>query len=248
MRPGVFELNKRVSSEFPCFIQHRPKKVKAQRVVDLTESTGVNGAIPFDKKYYKNALMDLDCFYLVSDIEEIQFIEDLITEWLDTRGQYVDFIAYWDPEYIYQVMVINDPEFSGTRNTKLGVPFSFSLSVKPFKLKIRGQDEIILTEPSEIYNPERYESDPEIKIIGNGDITVTINNENFECKDVKGHIIINSDPEIKEVYREVDGIPINENYKYRTREFPKLKPNKNNISFTGNVSQIEVKGRWQTKI
>lgn len=245
---GIFELNGRSSEEFPVYIRERPPKNKAQRVVELTESTGVNGAILFDKQYYRNVPIKLNCFYRVNSYESIQNIEDLITEFLDTRGKYVDFIPYWDKEFIYQVIVTDEPIFSGTRDTMLAVPFSFSLSAKPFKLKIRGQDVITFDSPFTIYNNERYSSDPEIKIYGNGSVTLLINGRQLKIEDINEHIIINADPEIQEVYKENAGILINQNNKFKSNYMPYFDPGKNEVSWVGAVSKIEVKGRWQTKL
>lgn len=82
-------------------------------MITLDEVSGVNKLVITDKGYYTNVEHTLECFYVSPDMHSIQFVEDLITSALDTRGEYVDFIPYYDPRYIYKAVVINNPTFQG---------------------------------------------------------------------------------------------------------------------------------------
>ena len=128
MIDGWFKLGNHWSKEFNAFICERPEKKKAKRVFNLEEVSGLNKLAVNDGGYYTNVEQTLNCFYLSPTLEHIQYYEDLITEALDTKGEYVDFVPYWDPIYIYQAIVINEPNFEGTFHTLRGVPFSFDLS------------------------------------------------------------------------------------------------------------------------
>lgn len=250
MIEGAFKLGNHESREFPAFIRERPPKVKARRVFNLEEISGVNKLVPFDKGYYTNAQMTLNCFYLATTEREVQWLEDIITEALDTRGQYVDFIPFYDEGYAYKVVVINEPKFEGRRGTQLAIPFSFDLSVAPFKEKLLGREPIEITKNGfEIINHERYPSYPYLKILGSGNITLKINDRITSLKDVVDFIEIDSDPDVMEVFKETSGQLINENKKMGSSQpFPYLDANQNVISWSGNVSKIILEPRWQTKI
>lgn len=250
MMDGTFMLGDRYSEEFPAFIVQRPVKVKAKRVFNLEEVSGVNKLVSFDKGYYTNAQTSLSCFYLASDESQLQWIEDRITDALDTRGQYVDFIPYYDEGYVYEVIVINEPKFEGVRGTQLAVPFSFDLSIAPFKKQLHGRKPIeIVKNGFELNNHERYPSDPYMKIFATGDVTIYINDRPTVLKGIDEFIEIDSDPDIMEVFKEIGGNVLNENRKMNSNQsFPYLDKEKNTIRWSGNVQKIIMEPRWQTKI
>lgn len=166
-----------------------------------------------------------------------------------TKGEYVDFVAYWDPSYIYQAIVINEPNFEGTSQTLRGVPFSFDLSIAPFKKNVFGMHPIYLDKQGSIFNPERYISYPKIKIYGSGNITISINGRETKFSNVTSDIIIDSDPDVMETYREVDGILVNEHKKLLSNQmYPYLDAGENHITWSSNVKKISLEPRWQTKI
>ncbi|EOS7951017.1 phage tail protein, partial [Enterococcus hirae] len=232
-----------------AFICERPEKKKAKRVFNLEEVSGLNKLAVNDGGYYTNVEQTLNCFYLSPTLEHIQYYEDLITEALDTKGEYVDFVPYWDPIYIYQAIVINEPNFEGTFHTLRGVPFSFDLSIAPFKKNILGMNPVILDKQGSIYNPERYPSYPKIKIYGSGNATISINGRETKFSDVTSDITIDSDPDVMETYREVDGVLVNEHRKLLSNQiYPYLDSGENRITWNSNVRKIVIEPRWQTKI
>lgn len=249
MLDGWFKIGDHWSEEFQMFLTKRPEKKKAQRMVTLDEVSGVNKLVLTDKGYYTNVEQTLECFYVSPDLRSVQFIEDLITSALDTRGKYVDFIPYYDPRYIYKVIVINNPTFSGDASGLRGIPFTFDVSLAPFKYRVGGERAIEIIKPQQLYNPERYESYPKIKIYGQGNISLFINNRETKLVDIEGTITVDSNEDVMEVYKENSGNLINLHDKFVGRQnFPYLDSGMNQISWSGKVSKIEIEPRWQTKI
>ena len=218
-------------------------------MITLDEVSGVNKLVITDKGYYTNVEHTLECFYVSPDMHSIQFVEDLITSALDTRGEYVDFIPYYDPRYIYKAVVINNPTFSGNISGMRGVPFTFDVSFAPFKYRVGGERAIEFNKPQQLYNPERYESYPSIKVYGQGNISIFINNRETKLKNIENTIIIDSNEDVMEVYKENNGelINLHDNF-VGSQNFPYLDSGMNQISWNGNVSKIEIEPRWQTKI
>lgn len=248
MIDGWFKIGNHWSEEFQMYLSGRPEKKKAQRIFSLDEISGVNKLVPSDKGYYTNAEQTLNCFYISPTLDSLQYIEDLITEALDTRGQYVDFIPYYDPAYVYSVVVINEPVFQGDASGLRGVNFSFDASFAPFKKRVGGFKTITLTQATRLFNPEKYFSEPKIKIYGSGDISLYINGRETKIINVENVVEIDSDPDVMEVYKEESGILINQHQKFIRQSFPLLDGGWNDISWKGNVSKIEIDPRWQTKI
>lgn len=79
---------------------------------------------------------------------------------------------------------------------------------------------------------------PYIKIVGNGDITLSINNTSFAFTGVNEYIEVDGD--IQACFK---GAEL-QNNKVNFTDFPKLAEGKNNISFTGAVSEIIIMPRW----
>ncbi|EGO9491176.1 phage tail protein, partial [Enterococcus faecalis] len=66
---------------------------------------------------------------------------------------------------------------------------------------------------------------------------------------VTSDIIIDSDPDVMETYREVDGILVNEHKKLLSNQtYPYLDAGENHITWSSNVKKISLEPRWQTKI
>ncbi len=248
MLDGWFKIGQYWSEEFQMYLTGRPQKKKASRIFTLEEVSGVNKLIPFDKGYYTNVEQTIDCFYISPTLDSLQYMEDLITNALDTRGQYVDFIAYYDPLYIYSVIVIDNPVFQGGASAMRGVSFSFNASFAPFKKRVGGDRTIIIDKPTRLYNPENYPADPKIKIYGSGKVSIFINGRETTFLDVENVIEIDSDSDVMEVYKEDSGILINQHQKFVKQNYPKLDSGYNDIYWSGNVSKIEIEPRWQTKI
>ena len=118
------------------------------------------------------------------------------------------------------------------------MPIAFNC--KPFLYSLAGQKAVKLTTPGKLYNAEAFPSAPYIKITGSGKITLYINNDAFAFSDVDGFIEIDS-----EMMNAFKGITP-QNTKMTAPKFPVLYPGKNNISWVGNVSAVEIVPRWCT--
>jgi phage-related protein len=109
-------------------------------------------------------------------------------------------------------------------------------SCKPLKKEIFGDGKIILTQSGTLYN-EGLASNPYIKVVGSGDIAININNQKLILKGVEDYVEVDT-----ELYNCFKG-NVNQNNKMYS-DFPVLEEGKNEISFTGNVSQLEILPRW----
>ena len=83
-----------------------------------------------------------------------------------------------------------------------------------------------------------YESKPLIKIYGSGNITVNAGNKSFTINNVSSYVSVDS--EIKECYK--DNVNFGKNM---TGDWPVFSIGKNTISWSGNVTKLEVTPRWR---
>lgn len=116
--------------------------------------------------------------------------------------------------------------------------FSVNFRCKPFWYENPGEPITLTVASNVLVNPGSVYSEPVIVVNGNGDITLTINDEFIELESIDGGITLNS--EIREAYK-MDTL-LNE---HMDGEFPRLKPGNNLISWTGEVSSVVIQPNWR---
>lgn len=117
--------------------------------------------------------------------------------------------------------------------------FIILFNCKPFKYAVQNNILTFTESESFITNPGTIESKPIITVYGTGDITLTINEEIIELKDVHSKMILNT--ELQDAYDE-------NQESLNTKmigEFIKLQPGINKVQWTGNVVKIEILPNWR---
>lgn len=107
---------------------------------------------------------------------------------------------------------------------------------QPFGYLLDGKDVLALTTGATLnHSKATYISLPLITIYGSGACSVTINGRTFNVTEIGGSITIDSD--IKLV--------LGGKGMYMTGLFPYFDIGENNISFTGNITKLEITPRWR---
>ena len=91
---------------------------------------------------------------------------------------------------------------------------------------------------STIDNPGSVYSEPVITVYGTGDITLMVGTTIVELEGISGSVTLDS--ELQEAYSGATGMN-----SAMSGEFPLLKPGMNAISWTGEVSKVEIQPRWR---
>ena len=115
-----------------------------------------------------------------------------------------------------------------------------SFNCKPFMYSFAGRETVTLTEPGTVTNPEVSAALPYIKITGTGDITLFIGSRAYAVRAVASYIELYS--EMMAAHR---GSALCNN-KINFTEFPVLPSGESIISWTGNMTQVEIIPRWRT--
>lgn len=115
--------------------------------------------------------------------------------------------------------------------------FTVKFKVDPFFYHNSGETKkTFITQPIKLYNSGTIYSEPYIRINGSGNITLTINSQLITLTDIVDYIEIDS--ALMVAYKDT----LNEGRKM-SGEFPVLDVGLNNISWTGNVTSVEIKTR-----
>ncbi|NFC29176.1 phage tail protein [Clostridium botulinum] len=163
------------------------------------------------------------------DIKHDNF--DEIKTWLNGSGE---VIFSNEPDRYYKARIINKLDLARVLE-------KFHSGIIQFDCQPFGylqEESLQIITPTTIYNQTNKDSEPYIRVYGSGTITLNINDKVIKFTNVENYIEIDS--ELMECYK--NNTPLN-NHMYG--EFPIFQVGENKISWTGNISKIEITPRWR---
>lgn len=209
-----------------------------ERDIELVSVSGRNGALIKDNNRFDVVNSSFPFVLYNSD----KPIEELISElngWLfSDSAKWSDFEKSWDPDYLYKAIYHESFSVSGSLKSRKKCILSFKLH--PVKYLKSGLEKINATNGSVLSNPLSRPSKPLIKLIGTGDVMLTIGAQLFRLRGVSGHIIIDCDSETASYE---DKTPQYD--KVFSYPFPKLMPGINRISWDNQQFTVEIVPRWE---
>lgn len=226
---GWFRFKGIDSREYGILISSVPERVRPERRVKEIEIPGRSGILTQDEEVYNAYVIQMECSTRGSGRL------DEIVAWLNGAG---DLTLSTEPDKVYQASIYN--KISIADQIYLYNSFLLQFKVQPFKYNINPfADELTLTAPTIIRNGGTVYSEPIITVYGSGDITLSINDVDYPLYGVSEYITIDS--EMMEVFKGT----ANQNSKYGGEAFPRFEVGENTISWTGNVSKIEIQPKWR---
>ena len=197
-----------------------------------------NKADTLDNETFNDYEITYKCCIDIEADMDIYDVARRIYKWLYTDIAYEKLYDTYEPDCYREAYVKGAASVSELAGKILG-SFDIVFTVRAYKKTLQGTKVLTITQKeTEIYNPEGFTSSPYIKIYGTGDIILYINSRSHSFKDVDEYIEIDSG--LMNAYK---GQQL-QNNKMLTAVFPKLVSGKNNISWLGNVSKLEITPRW----
>lgn len=239
-----FEFNGHKLSELGAVISENPHYAISVRELDFTSIPFKSGDVITDNKRFKNfsVTYKVTSVPTFGDITEQGFVNAL-SEMFLTSYEYGILRDTYNIGYFRKAVVtgITEPTvlMSGVVTAKI------TFNCIPFLYSDTGTNTITYTAVNNavsttIANPEKWDSEPVIKIIGSGDFTVIIGDVTLALTGVNGYIIINKENE--DVYDSSGSC----NEKLSALSLPYLKAGTNNISIVGNSSfSVEITPNWR---
>lgn len=222
--------NKNSFDDFGLIIERRPIVPAPKRRINQIQVLGRNGSLTEDEGTYED--MEIPVNFAFVDKDNVYEKARLVKDWLVGSG---DLVISDDTGYIYKVKFVRTTDID--RFMIIVGRFTATFVCEPFAYSTT-QEIISITTPTTIFNPGTYKSEPYIKVTGTGNITLTINGDVVILTAVDGYIELDSS--IGECYK--DNTPMNNKM---SGEFPTLQPGQNEISWTGNVTSIDINPRWR---
>lgn len=178
--------------------------------------------------FYKNRMKPVDKSITGILIDESR--KEQVYEWLQGAGE---LILSNDNDVFYKTSIINQPEFN--HHWTHGWEFEVAFKCQPYRYLHAGKNTInIINNNTTLYN-EYEETKPYLKIFGNGQVDLFINNDKI-ILNLDGYVEIDS--ELMESWKEHQAKPFK-------GKFPTFKHGESIITWDGNISKVEVIPRWR---
>lgn len=188
MKRGEFYINGVSSQKWNMYIQHRPTRIAAVRSFSDATVTNRSGTVFRDQGIYLNSELELELVFLKQlDDSLIDEISDLFN-----LKEYADFIAYYDDKYTYRVMITEPIEFFNSIDTGKATTAKIKFSVYPFKFLNSTLYPIESRPNLKLFNYTKIEAKPRITLIGSGNLKFSINDKEYNFKNVQNEFWLDS--------------------------------------------------------
>ncbi|SQB57832.1 phage tail component [Clostridium perfringens] len=211
-------------------IVRRSPAILANKNINVINRVGADGDLYEDLGGRKDIIIPVECNFVADNPKTIfRRVKHWLNNIEDNKLIFTD-----DPGWFYKVVNVEIGQMEVKFKRK--GEFTINFTCRGWQYDLAGDEFLEIENNTMLYN-EYDLAKPELYIEGNGEITITINNNKFKVM-VKDYLYIDSELEI--AYREkTDCLNIDDG------DYPVLTYGENNISFTGNVNKVEIKPRWR---
>lgn len=226
-----FEFNGLRCTAFGIHVSEQPPITLPSERVSFTDVPGRSGSLTtLEGDYvYEDLLLTATCF--VKDMERI----DEIASYLKGSGT-VTFANRQDG--FYYGRIVNQIPFEKILRGNPHRSFSVNFRCKPFFYLNDVQPITLTSSGTFITNPGSVPSEPVVTVTGSGEITLMVGMSIVELSDMNGSITLDS--ELQEAYH--GSTSLNNRM---SGDFPVLLPGQNAVSWTGNVTRVEIQPNWR---
>ena len=142
------------------------------------------------------------------------------------------------PGGFYYARIVNQIPFEKILRGNPHRSFAVNFRCQPFWYPENVPVETLTASTSLLNNPGSVYSEPTITVYGSGEITLMVGTQIVELTDIEDSITLNTS--LMEAYK--GDLSMNS---CMSGEFPVLKPGANAISWSGNVTKVEVQPNWR---
>lgn len=233
MRDSTFFLDGKSAKEHGIHLQSPIEFSDAQPIFDVQTIPGRNGDLVFETGAYANRSADCECYIMQNSAYDAVGVANKFL--LSKRG-YRRLQASDDPTHYWMALVKNGVSIDNRKN-KL-IPFSLSFNCKPQRFIVDGDMPINVENGGIVFNRYGFEALPLIRIFGNGEGSLRINEIDVAVKSNNGLLVLDS-----ETQNAYNGFA-NQNSQINAPVFPVLESGENAVYFFGGIERVEIIPRW----
>ena len=142
------------------------------------------------------------------------------------------------PDGFYSARIVNQIPFEKILRGNPHRSFAVNFRCQPFWYPENVPEITITNSGTFVNNPGSVYSEPTITVYGSGEITLMVGTQIVELTDIEDSITLNTS--LMEAYK--GDLSMNS---CMSGEFPVLNPGANAISWSGNVTKVEVQPNWR---
>lgn len=223
------------SDDFNLFVQRYPNVNIPSRKQEKVSVPGRNGDIIIQEDAFENVTQSYE-IYISAEKSRLPRMARFVTEWLCVKG----YQRLEDSYFLDSYRLAN---FSGGIEienilNRFGQA-TIEFDCKPQRFLHDGEIVAKYTEAGKIVNPTPFASSPLIKVYGSGSGTLTIGETTVELSGISEYLYIDSD--IQDAYKGLENMN-----SVMTGSFPKIETGEQVISFTGDITALDIMPRWWT--
>ncbi len=236
---GIIVYNGISSQDYGIQVEHPPEYAYPARDYEIQHVPGRNGDIVLDKGSYQNVERVYDIAF-GSYEQEFTTMANKVSEWLHLPSGYARLEDSYETEY-YRMAVYEESGSLENLYSRAGRT-TIKFNCKPQRFLKLGDQTTKFTKNGILENPTGFEALPVITIKGGtGGAFLSIGKYAIYISEINSSIIIDS--EIQDVY---NGTENRNSYVTLSDGFPRLLPGKNEISFEGSITSVEIIPKWWT--
>ena len=226
-----FEWNGKKCTEYGIHVSEHPSITLPAERATYTNVPGRSGSLTTleGDAVYDDIILTATCF--ISDTSRL----NEISSWL--RGGGIVTFANREGGFYY-ARVVNQISFDKIMRGKPHRSFAVNFRCKPFWYEKDVKPITVTGSGYQISNPGNVDSVPIITVYGNGDATLMVGMTIVELTGIEESITVDSI--LQETYK---GTDLQNNR--MSGDFPVLKPGRNAVSWTGNISRIVIEPNWR---
>lgn len=222
--------------DFGIYVEKRPNIPSPKRRISYVDVPGRDSALRRDEGTYEDITLSVECSLIGDPYSKISSIKS----WLLNAGE-SDLIFSYQPDRKYIAQVVNSIDFEVV--LKITSHFVILFNCQPFQYATENESVSVMDGSGYfLTNPGSMVSLPIIKVNGSGTGSLTVNENSVSFSSIDEHVILNS--EIQEAYKNTGTELINKNAS-KTGNFPMLLPGENTISFSENITSLEIIPNWR---
>lgn len=220
------------SRDMGILIRQMPIRYQPGRNYTHKKVSGRNGTTRLGDGSYNDVTVRIEC-----DLHDASRMAD-VAAWLTGDG----FLRFSDePDMMYSASIEKEFSRASIIPRMAGQRFTVLWTCHPYRY-IYPEAAVITVSASDpvVSNPGTAPSDPMYKITGSGDFSVTVNGDVLYFTDITDGIIV--DAELMDALTYDGALLANDKMSGKP---PQLLPGLNVVSWSGNVSKIEITPRWR---
>lgn len=234
---SYFKFNGIKSSDLGIRIKSKNIYSTPKYDANLVSIPGRNGELISSNRRVPNSSVSYTCFVPAKSIEELSGKITIIKNWLYSEpDRYHDLEDSYDSSFKRKAVFNSKLDIADEVNV-IGT-FTVMFSCKPQRFLISSLSIESHASAFTVNNPYSLAAKPYLKISGNGDITLVMqsddSNKVWNIKEVESYI--ECDAELMSFYKGT----VLQNGKVSGDGFPELRPGNTTISWTGNVTKVEI--------